>query len=129
MVEEVLVEQIQTVAQEVRDLEGPIALLMLVAPDIQTEDRWNIVVSAKGFDDKAPAAATNELTRILRKILDKSLWPKISRATVLRTDDQFVLAMNKAFRSEERVVTLQACNISGFDIPHALLFESARVAA
>jgi hypothetical protein len=125
----VLVDEIQRLARELRERQGPIALLMLMAPDLSVDGDWNIIVSARGFDKKTRASSVKELTQILRKNLSKTLWPQITRATVLRTNDPFVRAMNATFRTKRSLLQLQSCSVSGFEIPKAIVFESKKVAA
>jgi hypothetical protein len=129
MDQEILVKQIQKVAKRLRAREGPVALLMLLAPDIESEDAWNLIVSAKGLDRRSRGAAVKEFTHWLREDVDQSQWPRIARATVLRTDDPFVKAINKAFRARGSAMNLQSCNVFGVEIPKAILIESNKVAA
>jgi len=103
---------------------------MLLAPDAETNDAWNLIVSAHGFDKKSRGSALRQLSESLRQNVSKSEWRRIARATVLRTDDPFVRAMNSAFHvAEQPFVNLQSYSISGIDVPRAVLFASKRVAA
>jgi hypothetical protein len=124
-----LIAGLKKVAADIEAKEGPLALFMLVAPDAETGDAWNVIVSAHGFDMKSRGNAVRQVSDWLRQNVSESEWPRIARATVLRTNDPFVQAMNSAFHAEESVINLQACNISGIDIPRAVLLESKRVAA
>jgi hypothetical protein len=49
--------------------------------------------------------------------------------TPLRTGDPFVRAMNSRFHAEQSVINLDSVNVTGIDIPRAVLLESKRVAA
>ncbi len=129
MDQDALVADLKKLAEELKQKEGPLALFMLVAPDTETSDAWNLIVSARGFDDKSRGDAIRHLSQSLRESVSELEWPRIARATVLRTDDPFVQAMNAAFRAEHSVINLQSFNISGIDIPRAVLLESKRVAA
>jgi hypothetical protein len=124
-----LVAGLRKLADDIEHREGPLALFMLLAPDTETDDRWNVIVSAHGFDSKSRGTAIRQLTESLRQNVDESEWHRIARATVLRTDDPFVRAMNSSFHAEQAVMNLQSTNIWGIDIPRALVFESKRVAA
>ncbi len=129
MDQDALVADLQKLVAELEQKEGPLALFMLLAPDVETTDAWNLIVSAHGFDVKSRGNAIRRLSELLRQAVSESEWPRIARTTVLRTDDPFVRAMNSAFHAEHSVVNLQACNIFGIDIPLAVLLESKRVAA
>jgi hypothetical protein len=129
MDQEVLVNQLRKLARTVEKKAGPIALFMLLAPDIETEDAWNLMVSARGLDEQSRATAIKQLTEWLRHDVDESHWPRFSRVTVLRTDDPFVKAVNKAFRARRSVVNLQSVNLFGVEIPKAILLQSSKVAA
>jgi hypothetical protein len=108
---------------------GPLALFMLVAPDIDTNDAWNVVVSAQGLDSRSRGNAVRLLSELLRSVVDESHWSQIARTTVLRTDDPFVKSMNQAFHTERQPVSLQSCNVFGFEIPKAIVLASKRIAA
>jgi hypothetical protein len=129
MDQEVLVSQLRKLAKTLEKEEGPIALFMLLAPDVQTEDSWNLIVSARGLDEKSRASAIRQLTESLREKVDKQLWRRIVRVTVLRTDDPFVKALNGAFRAKRYAVNLQSVNVFGVEIPKAILLQSNKVAA
>lgn len=126
---QILVKEMQKLARELRRREGPLALLMLVAPDPAVDDDWNIIVSAQGFNRQTRAEGIREFTDLLRQTLSQDMWPKIKRVTVLRTDDPFVEAMASGFHTQRAVLDLQACNVFGFDIPKALVFASTKIAA
>lgn len=126
---EVLVEEIQKLRRELKEREGPLALLMLVSPDPAVTDDWNIVVSARGFNGKTRAESVRQLTDALRRTVSKKMWPTIRRATVLPTNDPFVHAMTSTFAMEDSVFDLESCSISGFDIPKAIVFTSKKIAA
>lgn len=124
-----LVEQLRSLVAETEQEAGPLALFMLLAPTVETDDAWNVIVSAHGFDRKSRGNAIREFTESLRNHVEQSQWSRIARTTILRTDDPFVKAMNAAFHTEHSTINLQSCNIFGIDIPKAVLFESKRVAA
>ena len=126
---EVLVEQIQKLERELRKRHGPIAVLMLVSPDPSIDDQWHVVVSAKGFNRISRAEGLRQLTTLMRRVLAKDLWPRIMRASVLRTDDPFVVAMTAEFHTIRSVVDLHSRQVVGFEIPRGMLFTSKRVAA
>lgn len=129
MDQDALVAGLRKLADDIEHSEGPLALFMVLAPDTETDDRWNLIVSAHGFDLKSIGTAIRDLTESLRQNVDESEWPRIARVTVLRTDDPFVRAMNSSFHAEQSAMNLQSTIISGVDIPRALVFESKRVAA
>lgn len=129
MDQEILVTQLQKLAKRLEKKAGPVALFMLVAPDVETDNAWNLVVSARGLDAKSRASAVKQFTEWLRNDVERSQWPRIARATVLRTDDPFVKAINDAFRAKGSVINIQSGNVLGVEIPKAILLESNKVAA
>ena len=129
MDQEVLVMQLQKLANRLEEREGPIALFMLLAPDAETGDSWNLIVSARGLDGKSRASAIRQFTEWLRTDVDRSHWSEIARVTILRTEDPFVRAINRAFTAKGSSLNLQSCYLSGVEIPKAILIESNRVAA
>jgi hypothetical protein len=129
MDQEVLVEQLQKLAKTLDKKAGPVALFMLLAPDVRTEDAWNLIVSAQGLDPKSRGSAIKQLTTWLREQVDKAYWRRIARVTVLRTDDPFVTAVNRAFQAKRQVVSLLSVNLVGVEIPKAIFLQSNKVAA
>lgn len=124
MDQEILVEELRKLYAELNASRGPVALLMLLASDIAREDHWNLMVSAKGYDEERRATAIREVTGLLTKNLSRENWPQIYRVTVLKTDDPFVRAMNRSFKAEDSVVDLNTVNVSGVEIPRALVLQS-----
>ncbi len=124
-----LVAELQELASTLEQNEGPLALFMLLAPDAETNDAWNVIVSAYGYDLKSRGNAVRLFSEALRKTVDNTQLPRIARVTVLRTDDPFVRAMNTAFHAERSAMNLQSCNVYGIELPKAVLLESKRVAA
>ena len=129
MDQEVLVANLKKLAEKLHKSRGRVALLMLLAPDVESEDAWNVIVSAKGFDNRSRANAVRQFTKLLRENVNKNSWHRIARATVLKTDDPFVRAINRAFGASGPVSNIQSCNISGVEIPKAILFQSKRKVA
>ena len=129
MDQDALVERLIELSSEFERTFGPLALLMLLGPDTEANDAWNLIVSARGLDTKSRGVAVRELTELLRRNLDEKLLKQISRTTILKTTDPFVHAMNSAFQAERSSVSLTSCNVSGINIPRAFLLESKRVAA
>ena len=124
MDQEILVEELRKLYAEINGSRGPVALLMLLASEISREDHWNLIVSAKGYDQERRATAIREVTELLTRHLSQANWPQIYRVTVLKTDDPFVRAMNRSFKAENSVVDLNTVNVSGVEIPRALVLQS-----
>ena len=129
MDQETLVKSFRRTATQLERAYGPVALILLLAPDEETIDSWNVLVSAHGLDAMARGEAIRKVSETLRKTLNKSLWPAIARATVLRTDDPFVRAFTQRYPSVPSGATLQAVSVSGIDIPKAVVVEANRKAA
>lgn len=127
MDQEALVSAFRKAAVQFEKTYGPVALLLLIAPDEETLDSWNVLVSAHGLDAIARGEAVRRVSETLRKTLNRSLWPAIARATVLRTNDPFVRAFTQRYPSSGS--TLHAVSVSGVDLPRAVVVESNRQAA
>ncbi|HEX3552002.1 MAG TPA: hypothetical protein VIA62_02100 [Thermoanaerobaculia bacterium] len=128
MDQEILVEDFQRVFRELSKQRGPVLLLMLLAPEISSERDWNVVVSAKGFDAMDRASAIRDVVRLLKRTLSDENWRRVLRVTVLKTDDEFVRALTRTHQTKGSVVNLYSANISGIDIPKAIILQS-KVAA
>lgn len=129
MDQDLLVSSLENLASELDQNEGGLALFMLLAPDAETTDRWNVIVSANGLDRKSRGNAIRQVSQLLRENIPESEWPRIERVTVLRTDEPFVRAMNAAIESDSKTAYIHSCNVFGVEIPQAVLFRSRRVAA
>ena len=128
MDKEILVEAFRRVLVRLDREAGPVALLMLLAPDTSGES-WTVLCSASGFDRERRSATLHWLTTALQDALDAKTLHTIRRASVLRTDDPFVQAVNRAFHVTSSAMELFEANVSGFEIPMAILFHSAPAAA
>lgn len=128
MDQKVLVEDFRGVYQELEKRRGPVSLLMLLAPDLTSESDWNVIVSAAGYDETDRATAIRELVDLLKETLRDENWRKILRVTVLKTDDKFVQAVNWTHPAEGAMVPLYSANISGVDIPKAMILKSKAAA-
>lgn len=129
MDQETLVKSLRRTAARLERSHGPVALMLLIAPDEETIDSWNVLVSAHGLDALSLGEAIRQVSETLRKTVNKSLWPAISRVSVLRTDDPFVRTFTQRYRSVSAGATLQAVRVSGIDIPKAVVVEANRKAA
>jgi hypothetical protein len=131
MDQEALVAELRKLRNELvhKGKRGPLALLMLLAADQDPgSGYWNLIVSSKALDKQSRAEALREIAEIMQRSLGLSRQ-QISRATVLRTDDPFVKALNNAFQARNKAINLVGTNVSGFEIPRAILFDSYRSAA
>lgn len=129
MDQEILVKAFRKTAAQFEKAYGPVTLLLLIAPDEETNDSWNVLVSAHGLDPLPLGEAVRQVSQTLRKTLNKSLWPAIARATVLRTNDPFVQAFTQRYPSVSSGATLHAVTVSGVDLPKAVVLEANRQAA
>ena len=129
MDQEVLVNAFRRTAAEFEKLYGPVALLLLIAPDEEAIDSWNVLISAHVLDSIPLGQAVSRVSDTLRQTLKKSLWPVIARTTVLRTNDPFVQAFTRRYTNLQAGSMLQAVSVSGVDIPKVVVFEAKRRAA
>ncbi len=129
MDQETLVKAFRRTAAQFEKSYGPVTLVLLIAPDEETTDSWNVLVSAHGLDSMARGEAVRQVSEILRKTLSKSFWPAIARTTVLRTTDPFVHEFIQRYPSVPVGSTLQAVSVSGIDLPKAVVVETNRRAA
>ena len=128
MDQEVLVNELRDVVVRLEKKEGPVALLLLAASDAGI-DIWNVIVSSPAFDHIPRSEATRKLSEYLRKSLDEASWPSIGRTTVLRTDDPFVQGVIRGLSQLRPGATVQPLNVSGVEIPAAVIVEAKKLAA
>ena len=124
----VLVTDLKKLFRELSENHGPVGLLMLLAPDSVSEEDWNLIVSARGFDESSRGEAIREVFDIVSRNFTEENWRKILRVTVLRTDDPFVTAMNESLTADQSVLHLHAANVSGVEIPKAIVLQSKAAA-
>jgi hypothetical protein len=124
MDQEILVKDLRKLYRELDRQYGPVALMMLLAPDAFLEEAWDLIISARGFDPITRGEAIRKITELLSSIVDRKSWQKIIRATVLKTDDPFVREMNRSFEADEEVLNLHAAYVSGVEIPKAIVLQS-----
>jgi hypothetical protein len=129
MDQEVLVRQLRDVVTRLEQNEGPVALFLLEAPDTGFDNIWNVIVSSPAFDHVSKREAIGKIVDYLRSSLDKSLWYYIERATVLRTDDPFVVGMIRRARGLGPGDMLQQFSVAGIEISSAIVVEAKKLAA
>lgn len=125
MDQEALVNALRRSRRELEKSLGRIRLLLLIAPDFESTDSWNVLVSADGLEDKSRGTAIRAFSAALRRTLDRSFWPGITRITVLKADNPFV----RAFSSVQAGTTLYSVHVSGVDLGKVIVIESKRKAA
>jgi hypothetical protein len=124
MDQEILVTDLRKLYRTVDERFGPVALMMLLAPDPFSESDWNLIVSAKGLDGLTRGRAIRKMVDLLAGTFQKDNWQRILRVTVLKTDDPFVRGMNDLFGAEESILNVQAAVVSGIEIPKAIVLQS-----
>jgi len=127
--QEILVKELRDVLSRLEKREGPVTLLLLAASDAGIDDVWNVIVSSPAFDHIPRSEATRKVSEYLRKSLQQSLWPSIGRTTVLRTDDPFVQGVIRRLPQLSPGATVQPLNVSGIEIPAAMIIEAKKLAA
>ena len=125
---EVLVDQMRRLERELRRKLGPVALLMLVPLESWPGDAWELVASAKGFNQVSRVDGIRELITLLRRVGDREFWSRIIFVHPLPTNDPFVTAMT-SLHPTRSVLDLHALKVRDFDIPRAVLFTAKKVAA
>ena len=128
MDQEILVKQLRDVLVRLEKREGPVALL-LAASDAGIDDVWNVIVSSPALDRISRSEATRKVSEHLRQSLQQALWPSIGRTTVLRTDDPFVQGVIRRLPQLVPGATVQPLNVSGVEIPAAMIIEAKKLAA
>lgn len=123
MAAETLVEEIRRVVSGLQ-AQGEMALAMLLATSSEPGAPWNFLVSAEWMDNRTTKEVVDLLTKLIREEVARKNWSSILRATVLRTGDPFVQAINRGFSVEKGTLSIQDCNIFGIEVPRAIILES-----
>jgi hypothetical protein len=128
MDQEILVTDLKKLYHEIDRRFGPVALMMLVAPDPFSESDWTLLIGARGFDELTRGEAIRKVVDLLSESFHDENWQRIFRVDVLRTDDAFVRGMNRVFASEESILNIHAAVVSGVEIPKAIVLQSKAAA-
>lgn len=99
-------------------------LAMLLATSSEPGAPWNFLVSADWMNNKSTKEVIELITNLIREEVSRKNWSSILRATVLRTGDPFVQAINRGFSVEKRPLSIQDCNIFGIEVPRGIILES-----
>ena len=129
MAQEALVGDVKTLLRKLQETDGPVALLMLVAPYVASERLWDMVVSARGLDSRGTREAIHCVAELLRQTVNKDDLGTITSVDVRRTDDPFVQAMNGAYRVQESDILIFNATILTVEIEKAILVQSQKAAA
>jgi len=123
---ETLVDEVRTVVRKLVEARGEVVLAMLLATSAEQDAPWNLVVSAEWMDNRSRKEVISLVTDLLRKEVSRSNWSSILMVSVLKSDDPFVQAMNRAFAVTDSTAFIQDCNVFGIEVPRAVIFESHR---
>jgi hypothetical protein len=130
MDQEILVSELRDVVARFEKREGPVVLLLLAGLEAAGVNQvWNVIVSSPAFDHVPRSVALRKLSDYLRRSVDESFWPVISRTTVLRTDDPFVKNLIGRRPKLGSGATLHSLIVSGVEIPEAVVVEAKQLAA
>lgn len=102
-------------------------LAMLVDDDPERFDsHYSLLLSSKWLDDKSPRQAVNEIVHdIIQEIgVNSNEYKMISRVSIIKTADPFVLMLTSAFQVCNSAITISNCNINGVVIEKGTLLES-----
>ena len=99
-------------------------LAMLLATSSEPGAPWNFLVSADWMNNKSTKEVIELITNLIREEVSRKNWSSILRATVLRTGDPFVQAINRGFSVEKVPLSIQDCNIFGIEVPRGIILES-----
>lgn len=129
MDQEVLVKELRDVVTRLEEKEGPVSLFLLALMEAGIDEVWNVIVSSPAFDEIPRRVAISKLSDYLRASLDKASWPSIGRTTILRTNDPFVEGVIRRFPHLRSGEIVQPLNVSGIEIPEAVILKAKKLAA
>ncbi len=125
---EELVTECKKLLREFERTWGPVALFMLVADDVQPLLGWTLYVSAKGLEEATSGDARRAFSRFCEE-LRPGLGRWLIGLRMLDTRDPIVRELAFTFGAQKPVVHLQSWNVSGEEIPRAMILKSKKVAA
>lgn len=112
--------------KKLETIAGPVHLLMLMGSDSSMSNSLNLLISAKKFDNTSTSSAIKEVTSFLGKFIKKEDLKKLSRITILKSNEPFVSEINSAFKIQQGNLTIQNCDINGVNIENAIVYQSSR---
>ena len=119
-----LVDKIRTMIEELRHERGDYKLVMLYNQTLDASTSWNMIVSSDWTD----AMGIDEATKFLAAKLFEYLCPDeragVSRITVLKTADPFVLDMTRLYQVNGAGVPLQQVTAGGVTEGAGFVFYS-----
>lgn len=92
--------------------------------DSITDQKWNIMVSAKWLDNHPVRSTIFNIISLIHE--DKELQSQIDRVIPAMSKSTIVTSINNSFVVTKSTTNLQNCSISGLNIPLALLLESTK---
>ncbi len=92
-----LVADVRRVVETLRATRGAFKLAMLYNLDMDSRTNWNLIVSSDWTDGIGVPEATRFIARTLHDRLGLENRIAISRVTVLRTSDPFVMDMTRLY--------------------------------
>lgn len=102
-------------------------LAMLLDDDpTRGDSHFSLFLSSKWLDDKSPRQAVNEVIEDLIEEIGVASeeFKKISRVSVIKTTDPFVVTLTSSYNVCSHAVNIVNCNFNGLVIEKATLLES-----
>jgi hypothetical protein len=121
MVTEDMVRGLAKIEAAIEKEKGPLTLFAIIKNQEGLE-KWDLVISSRWT--KSTLDNVHYVVGKLREGLSGDELVLISRVVPLKTDDRFVVALNRAVRVERGSVRVSNSNLFGFEIVDAYVITS-----
>lgn len=119
-----LIDKFATVEKNISDEKTGFVLFALFLRE-EAQDKWDLVLSAKWFEDDKKKTLDYIVKKIKNKLKLQNMT-RISRIILLHPFDQFVKTINNAIKIEHGKTEIIDCQFNNIFIKHAFIITSKR---
>ena len=117
-----LTEKFLKIEKILSDEKGSFALFTLIQRE--DTDLWDLIVSADWIKIKNQKETLEDISKVMKKYLDKNDLINISRIILLDPNELFVKNINRAFHIPHQTAFFENVVIGSYHIDKAIIFSS-----
>jgi len=125
MDKEKMVENIRKSLKEFAEGKNDYSLIMLIPSDpYSLNTKWSLIISAPWLDKKGHKETLSKLYSLFRKTIPSIELNRLSRISLIRSDDAFVRAITSEFNVPDGLKDINNSVINGIQIDKAYILRA-----
>lgn len=121
-----VITKLTTLANRVESEKGLFCIFLLIK-EYGLSNKWTIVVSANWLDNLSEKVALNYLIGQLNRVLDAEEIKLISRVSILKTTDSFVVQMSNSYKVSESAINIKEFRLNSITLDEVFIIKSQKL--